>query len=94
MKFLVDAHFPKKIAYWLIEQSNDAIHTRDLPDQNKTSDREIMNRADLEARIIITKDSDFIQFRIVTGKPDRILMVTTGNIVNKELIAYLKGIFL
>ena len=87
MKFLVDAHFPKKLANWLIENGDDAVHTLDLPKKNNTSDIEIIDKADAESRIIITKDNDFIQFRIVVGKPKRLLMVTTGNIVNKDLIS-------
>ena len=86
MKFLVDAHFPKRLAKWLVENGEDAIHTLDLPKQNNTPDQEIIQIADNESRIVITKDSDFFQYRIIKGSPDRLLMVTTGNIVNKELI--------
>ena len=87
MKFLVDAHFLEKLANWLVENGDDAIHTLDLPKKNNTSDIEIIDKAKAESRIIITKDSDFIQFRIVMEKPERLLMVTTGNIVNKDLIS-------
>ena len=58
MKFLVDAHFPKKMANWLVENGDDAIHTSDLPEKNNTSDIEIINKAETESRIIITKGSD------------------------------------
>jgi len=54
--------------------------------KNNTSDKEIIEIAEAQARIVITKDSDFIQFRIIHGKPQKILMVTTGNIINKVLI--------
>jgi predicted nuclease of predicted toxin-antitoxin system len=87
MKFLVDAHFPKRLAQWLVDNGDDAIHTLDLPKKNKTPDLEIIDKAEAESRIIITKDSDFIQFRVIMGAPDRLLMVTTGNIINKDLIA-------
>ena len=86
MKFLVDAHFPKKLAKWLIDNGEDAEHTQDMPNKNETTDMQIVEKAEAESRIVITKDSDFIQFRIVSGKPDRLLMVTTGNITNKDLI--------
>ncbi len=86
MNFIVDAHFPKKLADWFIENGDDAIHTLGLPNKNSTTDVEIIKIAEEESRIIVTKDSDFIQYRIVTGKPKRLLMVTTGNIVNKDLI--------
>ncbi len=89
----VDVHFPKRLSDWLIENGNDSIHTLDLPNKNNSSDLEIIAKADLESRIVITKDSDFIQYRILKGKPDRLLMVTTGNIVNKELIALFESNF-
>jgi len=93
MKFIVDAHFPKRLATWLINNGDDAIHTTDLPQKNNTSDKEIIEIAEAQARIIITKDSDFIQFRVIHGKPQRILMVTTGNIINKVLIQLFEANF-
>ena len=86
MKFLIDAQLPLRLKTWLIENGTDAIHTRDLPQKNYTSDLEIMQKADAESRIVITKDSDFIKYRILHQTPDRLLMITTGNIVNKELL--------
>jgi len=86
MKFIVDAHFPKRLSTWLIKNGDDAIHTSDLPNKNNTSDKEIINIAEEQDRIIITKDKDFIQFRIIHKKPEKLLMVTTGNITNKVLI--------
>lgn len=35
---------------------------------------------------MITKDSDFYRYRILKGQPDRLLIISTGNIVNKDLI--------
>ncbi|MEM6261115.1 MAG: DUF5615 family PIN-like protein [Bacteroidota bacterium] len=86
MDFLVDAHFPVRLKNWLIENGEDAIHTTDLPQKNLTPDIEIMMKADREKRIVVTKDKDFLEHRILKGIPDRLLMVTTGNIINRELI--------
>lgn len=58
MKFLVDAHFPRRLSYWLIENGEDSIHTLDLPNKNNTTDIELIKQAETESRIIITKDSD------------------------------------
>jgi predicted nuclease of predicted toxin-antitoxin system len=85
MKFLIDAHFPISLKKWLIARGHDAIHTFDLPDKNLTDDMEIIRIADLQSRIVTSKDSDFQKHHIITGRPDRILMVTTGNIINKVL---------
>lgn len=86
MKFIVDAHFPRRLSYWLIENGEDSIHTLDMPNKNKTSDIDIIKKADQESRIVITKDSDFYRYRILKGQPERILIISTGNIVNKDLI--------
>jgi predicted nuclease of predicted toxin-antitoxin system len=36
---------------------------------------------------VITKDSDFFDYITLKGTPPKLLMITTGNIVNKELIS-------
>lgn len=86
MKFLIDAQLPYRLKYWLIANNFDAIHTTDLPEQNLTADLFIANFADNENRTVITKDSDFLKLRILQNKPKRLLMITTGNIVNKDLL--------
>jgi len=86
MKVLVDAQLPYRLKLWLVAQDLDAIHTDDLPNQHLTSDLEIVRVADEENRIVISKDSDFLKLRILQNKPKRLLMITTGNIINKELL--------
>lgn len=93
MKFIVDAHLPISLKNWLNENEQDAIHTRDLPRQNFTEDPEVIRVAIEENRIIISKDSDFPKHQILHGIPDRILMITTGNIVNKVLIQLFENNF-
>jgi len=78
MRFWVDAHFPVWLKGWLIAHGEDALHTSDLPQGNRTSDREIIAFAVQEGRIVITKDKDFIEYRIVHEQPDQLLMVSTG----------------
>lgn len=86
MKFLVDAQLPKKLKFWLIDYGVEAIHTLDLPKRNDTGDIEIIDYAEETSVIIITKDSDFLQYRILKGIPEKLLIIATGNIVNKELL--------
>lgn len=86
MKFIVDAQLPVRLKKWLIEQGQDAIHTDDLPAQHLTTDGEVIKKAVQEDRIVISKDSDFYQHHLIKGIPEKILFITTGNIVNKELI--------
>ena len=86
MKFLIDAQLPYRLKYWLIANNFDTLHTADLPEQNLTTDLFIADFADNENRTVITKDSDFLKLRILQNKPKRLLMITTGNIVNKDLL--------
>ena len=86
MKFLVDAQLPYRLKDWLSVRGFDAIHTTDLPAQNQSTDRDIAQIADAEDRIVISKDSDFLKLHILQKKPSRLLMITTGNIVNQQLL--------
>ena len=86
MKFLLDAQLPLALKVWLRKQGHDVIHTRDLPRENLSGDSLIMQIAEKENRIVISKDSDFFKSHLINGKPPQLLMVTTGNIVNKQLL--------
>lgn len=85
MKFLVDAQLPRRLARFLQREGHDAIHTLDLPQRNRTKDPVILTVAEDEARIVITKDADFVDTYILSRRPSRLLVVTTGNISNQEL---------
>ena len=87
LKFIVDAQLPKRLAEWFRAQGHDCVHTKELPERNRTSDLEILRIAREEDRCIITKDSDF-QMRFELGQgPKRLLLVSTGNLDNDRLIA-------
>jgi predicted nuclease of predicted toxin-antitoxin system len=85
MKFLVDAQLPYRLARFLQKSGYDTIHTLDLPLKNATSDTEINALSLRENRILITKDKDFLESFILKGQPAQLLLITTGNISNKEL---------
>jgi len=85
VKFLVDAQLPRRLAVRLRERGHDAIHTLDLRRGNHTTDFEINELSAQESRVVITKDSDFVDSLHVRGEPWKLLWVTTGNIRNDEL---------
>jgi predicted nuclease of predicted toxin-antitoxin system len=91
MKFLVDAQLPRRFCIWLAEAGHDAVHTLDLPQGNRTSDSEILDVAERELRVVVTKDDDFVQSYLVTGRPQALLLVSTGNIANDELERIVRG---
>ena len=60
MKFLVDAHLPPGLCKLLQAAGHDAVHTRELKDQNLTAD-EVINTLSLrDQRVVVTKDTSFI----------------------------------
>ena len=87
MKFIVDAQLPYGIALFLREKGYDAIHTNDLPDKERTKDSQIRLIAAKEDRIVVTKDYDFIDSHILIKNPKKILLISTGNIKNKQMFA-------
>jgi len=89
MKFLIDAHLPRRIARRLIEAGHDALHTLDLPNGNRTTDNEILSVAARDQRVVITKDADFINSFHIKRQPEKLLLISTGNITNTDLEAAL-----
>jgi predicted nuclease of predicted toxin-antitoxin system len=85
VKFLVDAQLPRRLAVRLRELGYDALHTLDLPDRNRTPDREVNVVALREGRVVITKDNDFVNSFLLLGEPNKLLMISTGNITNADL---------
>ncbi len=86
MKFLVDAQLPIRLARLLQMSGYDVIHTRDLPGQNATRDSEINTISMQQERIVVTKDRDFLDSFLLRQQPYKLLLVTTGNITNTELV--------
>lgn len=68
MKFIIDAQLPKSLTHLFVQQGYDAIHTLDLPDQNTTTDTEIINIASTQKRVVITKDNDFLDSLLLSQK--------------------------
>lgn len=86
MKVLVDAQLPQRLARVLSAKNIDSKHTLELTNKNATSDQKIIEVADQEDRIVVSKDSDFLDNYILEGRPQKLLIVSTGNINNNDLI--------
>lgn len=85
MKFLVDAQLPHRLSRWLQAEGHDAVHTRDLPEKNRTLDTAINHLSMREQRVVVTKDEDFVDLFLLHHEPYKLLLVATGNINNREL---------
>ncbi len=59
MKFLVDAHLPKKLSELLKYKGYDSIHTLDLPNKNHTKDSEINQISIVEQRVFTSSQIVF-----------------------------------
>lgn len=88
MKFRVNAPLPRRLALWLQQRGHDVIHTLDLAQQNRTPDASLLNLANGEGRVLITKDTDFQITHELGQGPPRLLLLTTRNIHNNELLEF------
>lgn len=61
------------------------LHTLDLPRANRTPDYEINEISIRERRVVVSKDSDFVDSLLLHRKPFKLLLITTGNIRNAVL---------
>ncbi|MFM2286438.1 MAG: hypothetical protein RLZZ543_1935 [Bacteroidota bacterium] len=86
MKFIVDAQLPKALSDLLNYRGYDSLHTLDLPDKNSTSDDTIIEVAISQKRVVITKDNDFLESFLLNSKPDKLIVIRTGNIPNSILL--------
>ena len=75
---------------WLAAGGHDALHTLDLPLGNFTPDEALIEQADVEGRVLVTKDDDFVQSRLVRGRPRLLWLIATGNVDNRALEAMVR----
>lgn len=85
MRFLVDAQLPRRLVKLLQHRGHDAVHTLELPEGNRTSDDSLCDLCRGHERVLISKDSDFVDSHLLQGRPARLVHVATGNITNCEL---------
>ena len=90
MKFLVDAQLPRRLARLLGSEGHDALHTLELRDGNRTPDAELCEICRREQRVLVTKDLDFTDSFLLRREPTQLLLISTGNIGNRELEALMR----
>jgi predicted nuclease of predicted toxin-antitoxin system len=93
LKFIVDTQLPPKLAYALNDWGANAIHTTYFEDGHLLDDGAIRKIAVAESRIVVTKDADFRDYFFLKGSPPNVLLIKTGNILNKDLIILLQSNF-
>jgi predicted nuclease of predicted toxin-antitoxin system len=90
MKFLIDAQLPRRLATELKQAGFEATHTLELPDGNRTTDETLIKLSITNQAVLVTKDSDFVQSFLLKRQPWKLLLVSTGNISNDELMNLFK----
>lgn len=86
LKFIIDTQLPPVLADYLKFKGFDAIHTTFFPEGHLLQDKQIIEIAIRESRVIITKDNDFMDYFLLKGSPPKILLLALGNIKNKDLL--------
>ncbi len=86
MRLLIDAQLPTRLASALAARGHDVVHTSQLQLGNRTPDIEVARVADDEERVVVTKDRDFVDSHILSARPHSMLLISTGNISNGELL--------
>jgi len=92
VRVIIDAQLPARAAGWFVAAGCDAVHTLDLPHANRTPDADVIARADAEDRWVVSKDDDFVNSHLLHGRPAKLLLISTGNIRNRDLEALLIGL--
>jgi predicted nuclease of predicted toxin-antitoxin system len=87
VNFLIDAQLPRQLARLFRAAGHDSLHTLDLPAGNRTMDHEINDLSVRDQRVVITKDEDFVNSFLIARRPYKLLLISTGNIRNSELMA-------
>jgi predicted nuclease of predicted toxin-antitoxin system len=85
MNFLIDANLPRRIVRIFQDRGHDAVHTLDLPEGNATADVALLDYSKKNNCVITTKDSDFSTSFWLQDRPDKLLLISTGNIRNADL---------
>jgi predicted nuclease of predicted toxin-antitoxin system len=87
MRFLVDAQLPPALARWLAGKGYEAEHVGDKGMQG-ASDTAIWDYALASAAVIVTKDEDFAQRKVLAGVGPVVVWIRLPNTRRRDLLAW------
>jgi hypothetical protein len=93
VKFIIDAQLPIALSYLLKHLGYDSMHTMELPESNASSDLKIIDIAIKENRVVVTKDSDFLDSYLIKNEPKKLLLVKTGIFKTNNYYPFLTPIY-
>lgn len=85
MKLIVDAQLFIKLCEIVHGLGIESLHVDQLPEGDETADLEIIEYADNNDLIVVTKDFDFYHSFMTLNKPNKLFLITTGNLKNRQL---------
>jgi len=91
MRFLVDMPVSPRVAAWLTEEGHDAVHAVDLG-LGGAADREILDRAVQEERIVVTADTDFPQLLLSRASTPGVILFRGGEYSAAEMVDLLRKV--
>jgi predicted nuclease of predicted toxin-antitoxin system len=87
MRFLVDAQLPPALARWLAANGHEAAHVGDLGMQ-AASDAAIWDHALASSSVIVTKDEDFAQRKVLVENGPVVVWIRLPNTRRPDLLAW------
>lgn len=93
MNFLIDANLPRRLVRIFQERGHSAVHTLELPEGNATPDSALLDYSERNNCVVTTKDSDFSTSFWLQNRPQKLLLISTGNIRNTDLESLLMANF-
>lgn len=90
MKFVCDVHISFKVVTFLQQAGHQAVHVNSILSGSHSTDQSIMEYADHNDMIVITKDTDFKNTFHLLSKPKKLIKVSLGNISTELLIELLE----
>jgi predicted nuclease of predicted toxin-antitoxin system len=91
MRFLVDAQLPPALARWLASKGHSAEHVADIGLAH-AADTEIWNHALAVGAVIVSKDEDFAQRKILALEGPAVVWVRLPNTRRRELLVWFDGV--
>ena len=91
MRFLVDAQLPPALARWLADRGHEAEHVSDIGMQ-AASDAAIWTYALAHAAVVVTKDEDFPQRKVLSKDGPAVVWIRTPNTRRRDLLAWFERV--
>ncbi len=87
IRFVVDAQLPPALARWLVTMGHEAEHVGDIGMQ-AASDAAIWGHALACSAVVITKDEDFAQRKVLKSTGPAIVWIRVPNTRRRDLLAW------